>query len=137
MQGVGHLAGRWADRLRAQRPDAARRLRPRVEHLQHVAAQISTATGKFWGGAILPDGKIVFAPQNYGAPLIVDPVAGTWADGPAMSGTNLSAGALALPDGRVLFVPNRNPNLVLYRHLTGGQVLTRAALMSRHFNTAF
>ena len=55
---------------------------------------------------MLPDGRVVFVPQNSATVGLFDPSTNTFTSGPTVgSGQYKFVGGVLLPDGRVVFVP--------------------------------
>ncbi|WP_406870444.1 hypothetical protein ABEB22_12525 [Thioclava sp. 'Guangxiensis'] len=82
-------------------------------------------TGKCRGnGKLLPDGRIVFPPYNYGAVPVYDPVADTVEsiDIGISGGTAQFAGAFSLPDGSVGLVPFDAGKIVIVSGTTSGKL---------------
>ena len=70
----------------------------------------STITGApgslaYYGGVLVPDGRVVFVPYNSATIGIFDPSTNTYSTISGAPGSNAYRGGVLLPDGRVLFVP--------------------------------
>jgi hypothetical protein len=73
-----------------------------------------TVTGTYWGGVLLPDGRVLFIPNTGTSICIYTPNDTT---GTFVMVTIASAGYIGgvlLPDGRVLFIPNIATTMGLY-----------------------
>merc|ERR1719326_896155 len=67
---------------------------------------VGSEQGKFVGGVLLPNGRVVFVPVNSATVGLFDPSTNTLTSGPtAGSGQNKFCGGVLLPNGRVVFVP--------------------------------
>jgi hypothetical protein len=82
---------------------------------------------------LLPNGKVCLIPCNSAYVGIYDPVANTYANGPAhgQSGTGLFYSGVQLPDGRVVLIPYSLPQIGIYH---SGGTATLAACLSPYFN---
>jgi hypothetical protein len=75
---------------------------------------------RYFGGVLLPDGRVVLVPSNAAAIGLYDPDTSTFTAGPNVptdsSGYHESmyCGGVLLPDGRVVLVPNNAAALGLY-----------------------
>jgi hypothetical protein len=61
--------------------------------------------GKFLGGVLLPDGRVMLVPWGYASIGIYNPATNTYSDGPTITGTGKFIGGVLLPDGRAMLVP--------------------------------
>eukprot|EP01047_Picozoa_sp_COSAG01_P002790 COSAG01_NODE_76_length_28332_cov_298.876992_20_plen_785_part_00 len=69
----------------------------------------------FSGGALLPDGRVVFVPANSATIGLYDPSTNTFTRGPAVGSVHAKFfGGTLLPDGRVVLVPSGSATIGLY-----------------------
>ena len=75
----------------------------------------SMGDGAYYGGVLLPDGRVVFVPSNADNVGLFDPSDDSFSSGPAHSmGDDAYFGGVLLPDGRVVFVPRNADNVGLF-----------------------
>ena len=64
---------------------------------------------------MLPDGRVVFVPQNSATVGLFDPSTNTFTSGPTVgSGQYKFVGGVLLPDGRVVFVPENSATVGMF-----------------------
>ena len=69
-------------------------------------AFVGEFSGLFWGGVLLPNGRIILIPLSGANVGIYNPATDTFTNGAAHGrGVNAFRGGVLLPDGRVIFVP--------------------------------
>ena len=70
---------------------------------------------KFYGGVLLPDGRVVFVPRSSAKVGLFDPSTNTFTNGANVgSGIQKFYGGVLLPDGRVVFVPYSSTTVGLF-----------------------
>ena len=86
------------------------------------------------GSALMPDGRVIFAPRNFGNIITFDPKTNVVTLGPAIAGTEKFSGAVSIPNGKVVLVPRRYTHVGLYTPLSGGQAFPEELLKSKYMN---
>ena len=80
--------------------------------------QTEVVSYKYYGGVLLPDGRVVLVPYNANHVGLYDPSTDAWSEGTddlsAVSSGSKYAGGVLLPDGRVLLVPSYANHVGLY-----------------------
>lgn len=74
-------------------------------------------SGKYFGGVLLPDGRVVFVPSNADRVGLYDPIADKWTEGKddlSSVGSSKYKGGVLLPNGLVLMVPYYANHVGLY-----------------------
>jgi hypothetical protein len=72
--------------------------------------------GKYAGGVLLPDGRVVFVPSYAASVGVYDPATNKFTVGPsAGSDTHKYLGGVLRPDGRVVFVPSSAASAGIYK----------------------
>eukprot|EP01047_Picozoa_sp_COSAG01_P037836 COSAG01_NODE_3032_length_6694_cov_13.505231_3_plen_137_part_00 len=80
-----------------------------------VGPGVGSGEGKFNGGVLLPDGRVVFVPLNSATIGLYDPSTDTYTNGPGVGSDQWKfGGGVLLPDGRVVFVPWGSATIGLY-----------------------
>jgi len=72
----------------------------------------------YWGGVCLPDGRVLFAPQNASNVGFFNPATGLFSSVPLGASPGFRGGVL-LPSGNVVFVPWTSANALVYNPLSG------------------
>ena len=88
----------------------------------------------FYGGVLLPDGKVLLVPRNKGQCYVYDPVNDTtYAVGTAGLGNDAFMGGVLLSDGKALLVPRNKGQCYVY-----GSIFSKnfqlGTLLSRYLN---
>jgi hypothetical protein len=69
----------------------------------------------FYGGVMMPNGKVALVPRNSVNVGIYDTIANTYADGPAHGkGSEAFSGGVMMPNGKVAMVPYSSANVGIY-----------------------
>jgi hypothetical protein len=78
----------------------------------------AVGSGKYYGGVLLPDGRVLLVPRNAKHVGLYDPRTNAWSEGKddlsAVGGSGKYSGGVLLPDGRVLLVPDNAKHVGLY-----------------------
>jgi hypothetical protein len=72
----------------------------------------------YFGGVLLPDGRVVFVPYNATSIGIYNPTTNTFSTTGTTPGIEAYIGGLLLPDGRVVFVPTNATSIGIYNPTT-------------------
>jgi len=68
----------------------------------------------YFGGVLLPDGRVVFVPTNATTIGLFNPVTNAYTTVAGAPGNYAYLGGVLLPDGRVVFVPHNATTIGLY-----------------------
>lgn len=130
------------DGLRAYMvPSAASRVfsvptSPVVNRMQSSDQFDPTGSLKFAGGALMPDGCVLFAPDNYGTFSYLTPE-GALVNGPSVgAATGKFAGIVTDHRGRAIAAPAFHPNVGIVNWLDGGEPLPGAVVQSMFWGNA-
>ncbi|WP_109512633.1 hypothetical protein [Pseudomonas ovata] len=105
----------------------------RSNTLYTVPAPVAGA--KFRGGALAPDGRVVFAPNTYDKVGWYDPTANAYGEGATLGMGTASkfAGAVQNVTGEIVFTPYANENTGIFKAVTAG-ALPAVAMQSVQWN---
>ena len=90
---------------------------------------------KYYGGVLLPDGRVVLVPANAATIGLYDPATNTMTAGPNVdTSLDIYYGGVLLPDGRVVLVPEIAATIGLYEP---GESLPPAYTLSKSLPTSW
>ena len=101
-------------------PDMSPTFEPAADRWTEGKDDLSAAAsggGKYFGGVLLPDGRVVLVPYNAGHVGLYDPNTDRWTEGQddlSALGIGKYEGGVLLPDGRVVLVPEYASSVGLY-----------------------
>lgn len=93
-----------------------------------------TGSKKFVGGCLTYDGRVLFAPHDYGNVMYYDPTNDTLVTTTAIAGTTKFVGAAQLPNGKIAFAPYTKANVGIV-DTNAGYASSDALRANMYFNS--
>lgn len=89
-----------------------------VTNLLTTVATGITGAAKFQGGCVLPDGRVLLAPNGATCVGVFNPTTNSFLTYGTVPSGAYAGGCCLIPDGRVVFSPNGQTNVGIFNYLT-------------------
>jgi streptogramin lyase len=89
-----------------------------VNNVLTTVATGITGTAKFQGGCVLPDGRVLLAPNVVTGVGVFNPVTNSFLTYGTVPSGAYGGGCCLIPDGRVVFSPSGQTNIGIFNYLT-------------------